>query len=168
MNPEALAALDSIPDTPQGNADFKAIYYAYIELLTGGSGKNSDAAFVLQQSSLKQKDTQQILAETMLALLYGNDYVRSVKGNISNNLDFRSKSAFILVPNPANNHVTVFWNNYIVVATDLVLTDIAGQPLKFFRNIQNGYEINTENLPDGVYFVHAASLSATQKLVIIH
>lgn len=168
MYPEALAALDRIPDTPQGNADFKAIYYAYIELLTGGSGKNSDAAFVLQQSSLKQKDTQQILAESMLALLYGDDYVRSVKGSSSHNLDFKSKSPLILAPNPANNNVTVYWNNFVVDATDLHLTDLSGRPLKVYKNIQNGFQISIDNLPNGVYFVYAVSLSTTQKLVVIH
>lgn len=169
MYPQALATLDSIPNTPQGNADFKAIYTAYIQLLTGGSGKNSDAAFALQQAEQTRTHTQQTLAESMFALLYGNDYVRSITDKSGyGSINSAAKPTFTLVPNPANNNVALYWQNALVVSSDVYVTDIAGRILKSHKNIQNGQQISTDNLPNGIYYVHAATLSATQKLVVIH
>ncbi|OWY21886.1 T9SS C-terminal target domain-containing protein [Sphingobacteriales bacterium UPWRP_1] len=168
MYTQALAALDSIPNTPQGNADFKAIYYAYIQLLTGGSGKNSDAAFALQQTEQNRTHAQQTLAESMFALLYGNIYLRTVQDKAAHNTPFSSKPTFILAPNPTNNSAAIYWHNALVVSSDVFITDIAGRVLKTYHNLQNGQQINTDNLPNGIYYVHAAALSATQKLVVVH
>ncbi|HRI29050.1 MAG TPA: T9SS type A sorting domain-containing protein, partial [Chitinophagales bacterium] len=168
MYPQALTALDSIPNTPQGNADFKAIYYAYIELLTGGSGKNADAAFALQQAEQNRTHAQQTLAESMFALLYGNNYLRTVQDNAANNTHFLSKPTFILAPNPANNSTAIYWHNALVVSSDVYITDITGRIVKTYHNLQNGQQINTDNLPNGIYYVHAAALFATQKLVVVH
>lgn len=136
--------------------------------LTGSSGKNADAAFVLQQVALNKTDARQTMAESMFALLYGNSYLRTVQDNAANNTHFSSKPTFILAPNPANNSTAIYWHNVLVVSSDVYITDIAGRIVKTYHNLQNGQQINTDNLPNGIYYVHASALFATQKLVIVH
>jgi len=102
------------------------------------------------------------------ALLYGNDYVRTVADNTARNSNFASKPPFILVPNPANSSTIIYWNNGYVISSDVYITDIAGRIVITYKNLQSGQQISTENLPNGIYYVHAAALSATQKLVVIH
>jgi len=170
MYPEALAVLDSIPDTPQSNADFKAIYYAYIQLLTGGSGKNSDADFALHQVEQNQLDVRQTLAESMLAVLQGNSYVRSVKGNSTNWLNKNNKQKhFALFPNPANDLVTIQFYQPVAVKEYLYLYDMTGRLVKTIAT--NGIEnvqINIGNLYNGVYYLRLGTSNQVEKLVIIH
>lgn len=171
MYPEALAELDRIPDVPQGNADFKAIYYAYIELLTGGSGKNSDAAFILQQLSLKQKDTQQILAESMLASLYGNDYVRSIKGNKLNWYNnANAQKHFILIPNPANQQVTIKLKQPSLTShEEIFLFDMTGRLVSTIPvNNSVTIQLDITNLYSGIYYLRLGTGVQVEKLVIIH
>jgi len=170
MYPEALAVLDSIPDTPQSNADFKAIYNAYIQLLTGGSGKNSDAAFTLHQAEQNKFDTRQTLAESMLAMLQGNSYVRSVKDNSTNWLNKTNKQKhFALFPNPANHLVTVQFYQPIAVKEYLYLYDMTGRLVSTIAT--NGIEnvqINTGNLYNGIYYLRLGTSNQVEKLVVIH
>lgn len=170
MYPEALAVLDSIPDTPQDNADFKAIYYAYIQLLTGGSGKNSDAAFALQQAEQNQLDVRQTLAESMLAMLQGNSYVRSVIGNSTNWLNKTNKyKHFALFPNPANDLVTIQFYQPVAAKEYLYLFDMTGRLVRtlVINGIEN-VQINTGNLYNGVYYLRLGTGNQVEKLVVIH
>lgn len=170
MYPEALAALDSIPDVPQGNADFKAIYYAYIQLLTSGSGKNSNAAFALQQAEQNQLDAQQTLAESMFALLYGNNYVRSVADNAAySHNTANSQKNFVLIPNPANQQVTVQFLQPVAAQETLYLYDMSGKLLHTAITTDRAtLQINTTNLYNGVYYLRLGKSAQVEKLVVIH
>ncbi|OWY21807.1 T9SS C-terminal target domain-containing protein [Sphingobacteriales bacterium UPWRP_1] len=170
MYPQALATLDSIPNTPQGNADFKAIYYAYIQLLTGGSGKNSDAAFVLQQVAIDKTDARQTMAESMYAFLYGNDYIRSVKDNAVypyNNTN--PKKHFILIPNPANEQVTIQFLQPVADQDEALLYDVTGRLISTIA-VSSGAsaQLNTANLYNGVYYLRLGTSAQVEKLVILH
>ncbi len=170
MYPEALAVLDSIPHTPQSNADFKAIYYAYIQLLTGGNGKNSDAAFALYQVEQNQLDVRQTLAESMLAVLQGNSYVRSVKDNSTNWLKKTNKHKhFALYPNPANDLVTIQFYQPLAAKEYLYIYDMTGRLVKtIVINGIGNVQINTGNLYNGVYYLRLGIGNQVEKLVVIH
>lgn len=167
MYPEALAILDSIPDTPQSNADFKSIYYAYIQLITGGSGKNSDAAFALHHIEQNQHDVRQTLAESMLAMLEGNNYVRSVAGLGTKTRHSKSHSVKLsLIPNPGGNSTTVKWVNKPDKA-DIKIYDMTGVLKMSYTHVYNGQLLDISTLPNGIYVVQSTVLLASEKLVIV-
>lgn len=141
-----------------------------IQLLTGGSGKNSDAAFALQQAEQNQLDARQTLAESMFALLYGNNYVRSVAGG--NNYPYHPdnlQKQFILIPNPANQQVTVQFLQPMPAQETMYLYDMSGKLLQTAAiSGMAPHHINTTNLYNGVYFLRLGTGAQVEKLIVIH
>ena len=148
----------------------QTIILAYIQLLTGGSGKNSDAAFVLQQVAIDKTDARQTMAESMSALLYGNDYIRSVKDDAVypyNNTN--PKKHFILIPNPANEQVTIQFLQPVADQDEVLLYDVTGRLISTIA-VSSGAsaQLNTANLYNGVYYLRLGTSTQVEKLVIIH
>ena len=71
-----------------------------------------------------------------------------------------------LVPNPADEYVVVSCND--AVEGVLVVTDVTGKTVRRYRMSGTGLRIDTEELPDGVYFVTLTTSrgSTTVKLVL--
>jgi len=76
-------------------------------------------------------------------------------------------SAFSIVaqPNPLYERTTLYFNNPLGYALQLELTDLAGRPVKAWKDIRNeSLEILRENLPAGVYWMTVTN--GTEKTII--
>ena len=86
-------------------------------------------------------------------------------------VQFNTNTVFSIVPNPARDKVIVYFG-FIAKGAEMQVTDIEGkihQRHKIADNV-NSYEINTDKLTSGTYFIRLQSKTGilTKKLVVTH
>ena len=166
---KALEQLQRLPDVPE-NAEFVALYNAIISgglQEQAGGGKADMAAAAVAEVAANTQSSYQSLAENILAVYRGYDYVRyAAPITYKSNAPARG-AMFSLAPNPAQNKVAITWQLNIKTA-DVMIYDINGRLLSTFANITNGTSIGTESLPNGLYYCRLSGIAGTEKLVIIH
>jgi len=96
------------------------------------------------------------------------------KGKMFNDIgleeDLISSIGFKAYPNPANNYLTLEWDDTVEDQLEIVVLDISGRSL-INETVVNGRELDLSSLPHGLYIVNAISRNtpvAQFKVVVIH
>ena len=168
----ALTEMQKLDSTTLDNAEFIALYTALMDsTLNTTPTEGGRIAMALNQTQAIANNPQsgnKTLAEAVLALCQNADYVRygdpisfktnqSVKGNV----DFK------LIPNPAQDVVTIQLPNISNQPLSLTICDISGRLVQTIPIQGNTTTISTQQLATGMYLCKLSNSSQTQKLVII-
>lgn len=166
----------------------QTIILAYIQLLTGGSGKNSDAAFSLQPQQeamlyaiAGSQSSQSAYAQALLSLLKGETFSLPVppddlSGKTSTlvrkmpKLKQSDLETLQLIPNPAHSHVMVYMPYLAVNSTnELELFNQQGNSVLIYSlsHGQRVAQIDLSTLHKGLYILNVKGYkNLSTKLVI--
>lgn len=171
--------LEKIPQDTEPNQEFYQTYDAVLTILENGStsGKSQSAENLLRSmanpigkkaSDVRTETT--VMAQTALAVLYGEEYNRGISGKNSNDLDSKLnyvKNTLDIFPNPAQNQIRVEQN--MVDKGILTIFDQQGTSI-LEKEIESTQLLDISNLQDGIYFANIKTkdaVSKTVKLVIL-
>ena len=168
----ALAEMQKLDSTTADNAEFIALYTALMDsTLNTTPTEGGRTAMALNQTQAIANNPQsenKTLAEAVLALCQNTDYVRygdpiSFKTNepVKGNADFK------LIPNPAQDVVTLQLLQPINTLSTLLVFDISGRLITTINSVYNGMPINVQYLQTGMYYCRLLDSNKTEKLVII-
>ena len=168
---EALVQLERLGDSGD-NLSFKALYYTLIsDYLSqeNGSGKAAVAETQVRQTANDAQSEYQTLAESILAMYRGDDYVRNgepiVAAKLAANL---AKPLFTLAPNPAQGSLVLTWlDPTAALGSKAVILDITGKQVHTFGVSSPSTLVDVSRLAAGMYFVQVANTQEVQKLVVI-
>ena len=166
---EALAQLERLDDSGD-NLSFKALYYALInDYLSedGGSGKAAVAETQVRQTANDATSDNQTLAESILAMYRGEDYVRNGEAiAAAKSAANPTKPTFTLAPNPAQGSLALkIAANTISLPQTISIYDLHGRVVLQSILQTDQTVIDITSLPTGLYWVHLQG--ETQKLVVI-
>ena len=165
----ASTELQKLDSTSVENAEFIALCTAIMDSTLSNSegGRVATALAQTQQIANNTDSKNKTLAEAVLSICRNADYVRHGEPiNWKNNAPIGSNVAFNLVPNPAQDVVTIEVPNFTAPIL-LSICDISGREVKQVW-IQNTHTtIPTQTLSNGIYICKLAGSNETQKLVII-
>jgi len=163
---QALEELQNLPNTPD-NAEFIALYQAIIEGGLEGSGKSSAATVTVNTIADNAVSTHKTLAQSVLAIYKGSDYTRhGAPINLPNSSLLRV-SAFNLLPNPAQDQVTVMFTRYVKPNQTLEIFDLQGRLVLIQKNVAQNTLVNIANLQTGVYFCRLSDEADVVKLAVV-
>jgi len=163
---EALVELQSLPNTPE-NAEFIALYQAIIEGGLEGSGKANIAAVMVNNIAENTLSKNSALAQSVLAVYKSTDYIRhgATINLLANNVV--KIPNYKLVPNPAQDQVTVMFTRYVKPNQILEIFDLQGRLVLIQKNIAQNTLVNVAKLPTGIYFCRLSEEADVVKLVIV-
>ena len=170
---QALTNLLRIPDDSPDNIAFKAMCNAIIANLQAGTnigGRQSTQALQqLRTIAQARQSTQTPLAQSNLALLQGDSYVRTSVPIQDDKTESNqiALNQLTVVPNPAQNYVQVICGQQVPNAK-LLVYDLNGRLLKTTNSTDNiTFTVDTSTLPTGIYYCTVANTTYTAKLVIV-
>lgn len=98
----------------------------------------------------------------------GTNYVICVKGNPTLSLNNEAHSSIKITPNPSSNFVSISFPNY-TSSVQIELSDAVGK-IVFSKPIvinSNEYQLNTEGLSDGIYYLSVTNENQKDTFKII-
>ncbi|QQS27568.1 MAG: T9SS type A sorting domain-containing protein [Sphingobacteriales bacterium] len=163
---EALVELQSLPNTPE-NAEFIALYQAIIEGGLEGSGKANIAAVMVNNIAENTLSKNSALAQSVLAVYKSTDYIRhgATINLLANNVV--KIPNYKLVPNPAQDQVTVMFTRYVIPNQTLEMFDVQGRLVLIQKNIAQNTLVNVSMLQTGMYFCRLSDEADVVKLVVV-
>jgi hypothetical protein len=172
---QALTNLLRIPDNSADNIEFKAMCNAIIANLQSGANvggrQNTQALQQLRTIAQIRQSTQTALAQSTLALLQGDDYVRASAPIEAEKGEGNSLTTFeqlTVVPNPAKDAINIYYDGAIALPAKLHIYNINGQLIKSVSMPNtNGFSLNIADLKAGLYYCQVQGTSATNKIVVI-
>ncbi|QQS30176.1 MAG: T9SS type A sorting domain-containing protein [Sphingobacteriales bacterium] len=163
---QALEELQNLPNTPE-NAEFIALYQAIIEGGLEGSGKSSAAIVTVNTIADNAVSTHKTLAQSVLAIYNGADYIRHGAPINLPNSGRLQVSAFNLLPNPAQDQVTVMFTRYVKPNQTMKIFDLQGRLVLIQKDIAQNTLVNVAKLQTGIYFCRLSEEADVVKLVIV-
>ena len=168
---EALVQLERLGDSGD-NLSFKALYYTLISDYLSqedGSGKAAVAETQVRQTANDAQSEYQTLAESILAMYRGDDYVRNGEPIVAAKSAVNSaKPLFTLAPNPAQGSLVLTWlDPTAALGSKAVILDITGKQVHTFGVSSPSTLVDVSRLAAGMYFVQVANTQEVQKLVVI-
>ncbi|HNI44100.1 MAG TPA: T9SS type A sorting domain-containing protein [Chitinophagales bacterium] len=171
---QALTNLLRIPDNSADNIEFKAMCNAIIANLQSGANvggrQNTQALQQLRTIAQTRQSTQTALAQSTLALLQGDDYVRASAPIEAEKGEGNSLTTFeqlIVVPNPAQNYAQIICSQAIPNAKLLIYTT-NGQLLKTISNNNSfSFTVDLSTFTSGLYYCYVENTPYRAKLVVV-
>ena len=172
---EALSTLLRIPDDSPDNIAFKATCNAVINNLLNGSSSGGRANQSYLQSLRTMAQTRQgsntLLTESYLAALEGNRYVRTsapIEDDKTTIATSPTATQLTVVPNPASNWVSIYYNGLITLPTTLNIFTHNGQIVKSVNITDtNSISLNITDLKIGLYYCQLKGTNTTAKFIVI-
>ncbi|QQS29070.1 MAG: T9SS type A sorting domain-containing protein [Sphingobacteriales bacterium] len=163
---QALHELQNLPETPE-NAEFIALYQAIIQGGIEGSGKSDVAAATINNIAENEFSKNSALAQSVLAVYKSTDYVRhgATINLLANNVV--KIPNYKLVPNPAQDQVTVMFTRYVKPNQTLEIFDLQGRLVLIQKNVAQNTLVNIANLQTGVYFCRLSDEADVVKLAVV-
>ena len=78
-------------------------------------------------------------------------------------------NGFSMLPNPANNEITLIFGSNNKTSADIKIFDVQGRLVKEVENVNNNQKVSSSKLSNGVYFVRLISnddILVTKRLVV--
>jgi hypothetical protein len=168
---QALALLALLPNTPE-NTEFATIYTAIINELQGNTtGRTIPTKTILEKMAATQRRSQpNVLAETALASYFGYDYTRSFETEKTASLPTNATAkSFSIIPNPAQDVVTIVFATEVASNTTFTIYDINGKATTSVAvsKATQQLNLNISQLASGIYYCRLANSAGIEKLVII-
>jgi hypothetical protein len=170
----ALAEMQKLDSTTLDNAEFIALYTALMDsTLNTTPTEGGRIAMALNQTQAIANNPQsgnKTLAEAVLALCQNADYVRYGDPiSFKTNEPVKDNAAFKLIPNPAQDVVTIVFATEVATNTIFTIYDINGKASKLVSIAQGTKQISiaTNNLPSGIYYCKLANSMNIEKLIVI-
>ena len=166
----ASAELQKLDSTSVENAEFIALCTAIMDsTLSNSEGGRVATALVQTQQIANNTDSKnKTLAEAVLSICRNADYVRHGEPiNWKNNAPIGSNVAFNLVPNPAQDMVTIELSALNNEVFSLIIYDLSGKMVQTVSLQSTTTTISTQGLTTGMYLCKLSNSNQTQKLVII-
>ena len=166
----AAAELQKLDSTSVENAEFIALCTAIMDstLSSSEGGRVATALAQTLQIANNTDSKNKTLAEAVLSICRNTDYVRHGEPiNWKTNTPIGSNVAFNLVPNPAQDVVTIEVNDLTEKEVWLSIYDVNGRLMS--HNLIQGYTttLSTQGMVSGIYWCKLSNSNQTQKLVII-
>ncbi len=167
----ALTELQKLDTTKTENTEFVTIYTAIINELQGNTtGRTIPTKTILEKMAATQRRSQpNVLAETALASYFGYDYTRSFETAKTETLPNTTTKSFSLIPNPAQDVVTIVFATEVASNTTFTIYDINGKATTSVAVSKDTQQLNLNisHLPSGIYYCRLANSAGIEKLVII-
>ena len=166
----ASAELQKLDSTSVENAEFIALCTAIMDsTLSSSEGGRMATALAQTLQIANNKDSKnKTLAEAVLSICRNADYVRHGEPiNWKTNTPTGSNIAFNLVPNPAQDVVTIELSALSNEAFSLIIYDLSGKMVQTVSLQSTTTTISTQGLTTGMYLCKLSNSNQTQKLVII-
>ncbi len=156
----AREQLKQVPQDSEENIEFYQVFDALINVLEDGgtAGKNTDALALLEDlagrsSAGKTTNEGNVLAQSALAMLYGNAYKRNAPrlNNSMPNTSSFANSLLEISPNPATNYTNIVLEQTEDFEGVLSLYSIDGHKVKELVVNANKVRLETTDLAMGTY-----------------
>jgi len=176
---QARERLEKVPQDSEPNQEFYQVYDAILTVLENGStsGKSQSArnslysiANPIGKKGNEARNETTILAQSALAMLYGEEYNRGIADkNTEDKFESLNSSQNILqvFPNPAQNYIQL--EGYEIKEGILNIFDQQGQ-LVLKTEIENTNWVDISNLQNGIYFINYQTdsiITDTKKMIIL-
>ena len=111
-----------------------------------------------------------LLTESYLAALQGNSYVRTSAPIESDKTESNQTTLnqLTVVPNPASNQITVYYNGVVTLPTTLNIFASNGTLVKSINVADaNSISLNIADLKTGLYYCQLKGTNTTGKIIVI-
>ena len=144
---------------------------ANLQASTNIGGRQSTQALQQLKTIVQaRQSTQTALAQSNLALLQGDSYVRSSVAIEDDKTSVTEPAIAQLqvVPNPASNQITVYYNGIATLPATLNIFTHNGQIVKSISIADaNSISLNITDLKTGLYYCQLKGTNATAKIIVI-